>query len=354
MPLPLVLGRLGMWGGKVALGLAASYACEKAVDKVTGKQDNPAGLACYLIGGGALGKAGKKGITKLVVKQPVVSKAVTKTFFGQAVQGIVKLPFRGLSGIGKLIGGLTRAVLRNPLIQAGIFVGLLSSTINTVNFAVNFNINATDEDLLKQIEDQINNFYGLFGAAVGSSLGYLMCGALPGTVAFAFNPAVGALIMRDLDDQARSEVYAQAGNIGRMSFQTLVNAELSRQFMNARRYLKRDPNHPVSKILKSIMGKDTFKKWGESNQPSFTISENVINKSIDNNIKDKGLKQFTEQLLENFTEACIESGFILAQNLDSQIAANVLAQRQIIGKPVEVSIQLNTPAPPKSKSKTTK
>ena len=346
MPLPLALGKAAMWGAKAAVGLAASYACEKAVDKVTGQENNPLGLACYLIGGGALGKAGKKGITKLVVKQPTVSKAVTKTFLGQAVTGLIKLPFRGLGRVGRLVGGLTRRVLRNHLVQAGIFVGLLSSTINTTNFIVNFNINASDEELLKQIESRINSFYGLFGAAVGSSLGYLMCGALPGTVAFAFNPAVGALIMRDLDEEARSDIYAQAGAIGRLSFQTLVNAELTRQFMNARRYLKRDPNHPVTKILKNIMGKKTFENWGKSNQPSFTISENVINKSIDDNIKDKGLKQFTEELLENFTEACIESGFLIAQNLDSAIAANVLAQRQIIGKPVEVSIQLNAPQPP--------
>jgi hypothetical protein len=350
MPLPLVLGRIGMWGAKAAAGLAVGYACEKVVEKAAGK-DNPLGYACYLIGGkaavGGLSKA--KGAVKLVVRQPFTKQLVTKAIFGKVIQGLVKLPFRGLGAMGKLIGGLTRGVLKNPLVQAGIFVALVGSTVNTFNFAVNFNINSTDDELLKQIEEKINNFYGLFGSAVGSSLGYLMCGALPGSIAFAFNPAVGALIMKDLDEDARGEVYAQAGNIGRLSFQTLVNAELTRQFMNARRYLKRDPNHPVSKILKNVMGKETFKKWGESNQPSFTISENVINKAIDNNIKDKGLKQFTEQLLENFTESCIESGFIIAQNLDSAIAANVLAQRQIIGKPVEVSIQLNTQTPKKRK-----
>jgi hypothetical protein len=257
MPLPIVLGRIGMWGAKVAAGLVASYACEKIVESKTGK-DNPLGYACYLIGGVGFGKLAKKTVPKLVVRGATKSSLVTKVVGGTLLQSIVKLPFRGLGALGKLSGGLTRLVLRNPLVQAGIFVALVSSTINTTNYVVNFNINASDEELLKQIESKINSFYGLFGAAVGSSLGYLMCGALPGTVAFAFNPAVGALIMRDLDDDARSEIYAQAGSIGRLSFQTLVNAELSRQFMNARRYLKRDQNHPVSKMLKKIMGKKTF------------------------------------------------------------------------------------------------
>ncbi len=334
MPLPIALGAAALFGGKVALSIAASYACENIVASAT--NDSPAKYACYLIpfGGGAkvvggVTKAAR--LAKLIIKKPhrIVPKLVE--IAGLTFKFLIKAPRQGLIGLTRMVGGLTRAVLGNALVKLGIFVGLVTAIVSTTGYIVNFNFNVTDNELNKQIEESIKSFYGLFGSAVGTATGYLMCGALPGTLLFAFNPAVALVVMSQLEEEAKSEIYSQAANIGRLTFQTLINAELNRQFMNARRYLKRDPNHPVSKLIKKAMGKEAFKKWGDDNQPSFTIKENIIDKKVES-LPD-GLKQFTENFLENFTEACIESGFVVAQNIDSAIAANVLAQRNIIGNP---------------------
>lgn len=342
MPVPIVLGTALLWGARVATALAVSYACEQGVAAVT--DDNPIKYACYLIPGGGAGKAlgGGARLAKILIKRPSFAKTVFKTIGGKVVSFIVRSPRLGIAALARVTGGLLRAVVLNPLVQAGVFVALFGAIVNTTNYVINFNINQSDDELLKKIEEQIKGFYGLLGGAVGSATGFLMCGALPGTLAFAFNPGVAAVAMAELDDEARSEVYGQAANIGRLTLQTLINAELSRQFMNKRRYLKRNISHPVSRLIQMAMGKKDFEKWGESNQPSFTIKENIIDKNIEN-IKDDGWKQFVENFVENFSESCVESGFIIANTIDSQIAANILAQRQIIGNPTDVSIILNAP-----------
>lgn len=346
MPLPIFLGAAALWGAKAAVSVAASYACEKIVESAT--NDSPAKYACYLIPLGGVGKvAGGVGkaarIAKLIIKKPhrIVPKIVQ--IAGITLNFAIKAPRLGLIGLTRMVGGLTRAVLSNVLVKLGIFVGLVTAIVSTTGFIVNFNLNVTDNELNKQIEEQIKQFYGLFGSAVGSATGYLMCGALPGTLLFAFNPAVALVVMASLEEEAKSELYGQVAAIGRLTFQTLINAELSRQFMNARRYLKRDPKHPVSRLIRKAMGVKDYKKWGDDNQPSFTIRENVIEKYVQ--ALPEGTKQFTENFLENFTESCIESGFVVANNIDSAIAANVLAQRNIIGNPVNVSIQFNPTLP---------
>jgi hypothetical protein len=346
MPLPLALGAILVFGAEVAVSVAVSYACEKAVESVAG--DTPYKYACYLIPGGGIFKGITKvgsavGVIKLVIRRPFKLIPAIKFVAGLPVKFLKKVAAGGIAGTLRFVGGLARKVLGNTLVRIGIFVALVQAATTTIGYIVNFNFNVSDNELIAQIKANLEQFYELLGGAVGTATGFLMCGALPGTLLFAFNPAVALVVMAELDEEAKSELYGQVSAISQLTFQTLINAELSRQFMNARRYLKRDPKHPIAKLVKAVMGAANFKKWGDDNEPSFTIRENVIERFIES--LPSGKREFTENFYENFTESCMESGFIVAQNIDSAIAANVLAQRNIIGNPADVSIILNPPLP---------
>jgi hypothetical protein len=260
---------------------------------------------------------------------------------GRLAVNVIKSPLkwgvRTFAGL-KAVGILTASLLGAQLL-GGVLTNLWSAIVNTSSYVVNFNINTTDDELLEQLKSRLESFYGLLGATVGSSMGYLVCGAIPGALSFAFNPAVGAAIMRDLDDEARSEVLGQVNGIARTAFQTLINAKIAEQFKSSRRFLKQNPNNPFAKIVRRQLGEDGWKKWGDSNQPSFTISQNIIQKSIDAN-PDKGTRDFLENAIENFSDSCIEAGFIVANNLDSQLAANALMQRAVLGRQTDVSITI--------------
>lgn len=97
------------------------------------------------------------------------------------------------------------------------------------------------------------------GNVLGSALGYITCGALPGVVAFAFNPAVAKVALRDVNEEAKEEVYSQLATIAQGALRTLVNAVTAKAFKSARRWLKR-PDSPFYDILKSKLGKN-FTQW---------------------------------------------------------------------------------------------
>ncbi|TFI53097.1 hypothetical protein BLD44_017280 [Mastigocladus laminosus UU774] len=193
--------------------------------------------------------------------------------------------------------------------------GIFGEIFKFINgkYVLNFNINVTDEELDKQLESQIKRFYGLFGNVVGSSMGYLVCGAIPGALSFAFHPTLAAAIMRDLDDEAREEVLGQVNVISRTAVQTLINAELANKFKSSRRFLKKNPDNPFDQFVRGMIGEKNFKKWGDSNQPSWTIKKNIIENKVES--LPGGWKEFAEEALEAFGDSCIESGFIIANNI---------------------------------------
>ncbi|MCC5620710.1 hypothetical protein [Nostoc sp. CHAB 5715] len=278
-------------------------------------------------------------------KQSTFGKAVTfiKNFtlgsLAAAVGGAV------IVGAGVALAGLaslgTVGALSASFIGAGMaafsLTQLVSIVASTSNFVLNFDINQTDEQLDQLLAQKIEGFYGLLGNVVGESMGYLVCGAIPGAISFAFNPAVGAAIMRDLDDDARSEILGQVNVIARTAFQTMINAELANRFKSSRRFLKKNPDNGFAKMVKSIIGEENFKKWGDSNNSSFTIHQDIIEKRIEA-IPDKGKRQFLEEALEGFADSCLESGYIVASNLDSQLAAQALMRQSVLGRSTDVSI----------------
>lgn len=278
-------------------------------------------------------------------KQTTFGRAVTfvKNFTLASLAGVVggaivvggAATLAGIASLGT-VGALTASMIGLGIVGFSI-TQLVSIVSSTTNFVVNFDINQTDEQLDQLLVQKMEGFYGLLGTTVGTSMGYLVCGAIPGAVSFAFNPAVGAAIMRDLDDDARSEILGQVNVIARTAFQTLINAELTNRFKSSRRFLKKNPDNPFAKTVRSIIGEENWKKWGDSNNSSFTIHQDIVEKKIES-IPDKGKRQFLEQALEGFADSCLESGYIVANNLDSHLAAQALMRQSVLGRQTNVVI----------------
>lgn len=313
MPLPIALGAALMIGARVAVAFTARMAVRAAVPILV------RGVGGLVIRTGA--RIAVRSAGRLVV-----------TIFRSGFARLGMSAFGALRSVGLLTAGLMLAQL-----GMGLLANIWSAAISTTHFILNFNLNVTDAELDAQLLASIQGFYGLLGGAVGSATGYLVCGAIPGSLSFAFNPGVAAALMKDLDDEARSEVLGHVNMIARRAFQTLINAELMNKFKSTRRFLKKNPDNKFARFMKKILGEENFKKWGDSNRPSFTIAEDVIKKRIER-IPDKGTKDFLENALEEFGDTCMESGYIVANNFDSHLAAYSLMQRQVLGNPVEVSI----------------
>lgn len=316
----LVEGAGGFFGGVASSAFPkpiAATALEELSSRVLGLNllfsPGTAGLqlSSDLISGNFAGVRGK------------IQKATNQN--AEAILAYVGL--RGLGGVGWVFGRLPGWLTRPLFCVLGIGVvgslpALYQNFVQSVSFIANFNWNITDKQLTEQLTGQLNQLYSLTGGVVGRSLGYLVCGALPGTLAFAFNPVVAAAIFQELGEEAKDEICAQLTTIKQTSFRLLVNQALAQSFMGTRRWLKR-PDSPFYGILKSLLG-ENFTKWGDANRPAFTIN-GAIEERIES-IKDPKLRSFVEEAYEEFTDACVEAGEIVVEGWAASMAVNRLTQ----------------------------
>ncbi|NEU76951.1 hypothetical protein PI95_031760 [Hassallia byssoidea VB512170] len=328
MPLPIILEKLKSIGKQVGLAMLRQFSPVAGVLATVADNANES----Y----NRLSATQKQqGFGNVILGIRNYALGSLAAFTGGAILAVGGYALAGLASLGT-VGALTATMIGGGFLAISV-TQIVSLIFGTTNFIINFNINKSDTELDAELVAKIESFYGLLGEAVGSAMGYLVCGALPGAVAFAFNPAVGAAIMRDLDDDIRSEILGSVNQISRSAFQTLINAALVEKFKSTRRTLKKNPDSGFSKIVRSIMGEENWKNWGKSNQESFTIYNNVIEKRIEA-IPDKGKREFLENALEGFGDSCMEAGYIVANTLDSQLAAQALMRQAILGNPTDVRI----------------
>ncbi len=236
--------------------------------------------------------------------------------------GLVGIAAFLFKGVGFLLGPI------GMLFKVGIIVSLpaiYSFMVSTGQALWNFNWNATDAELEGQIQSSFEAFYGMTGAAAGTLMGWLVCGAVPGAISFAFNPAVAKVILANVSEEARSEVFGHLATIAQATHSTLIRAVVAKAFMSTRRWLKR-PDSPFYGILRDKLG-DGFTKWGDDAQPSFTFEE-YTEKKVET-IEDERLKNFTKEFIENFSESCIEAGYVVVNTMASQMASQKLLNDQM-------------------------
>jgi len=215
--------------------------------------------------------------------------------------------------------------------------------VSGFQFIWNFNWNASDEELDKSIVSSFNSLGGTLGGTLGSALGYLACGAVPGAILFAFNEPMGAYVLREVGEEAFDEI---AGNVAALIRQTgnlLVKASVTWLYKNIRNLWRK----PDSEFKRQLIAKgnmkpeDINKALADRNKPwSFaSATENLIE-----SIPNEFLRNFTEELLEEFADSCVEAGYVVTNSMDSYLAMQKLSNDGFFGKERTIEITLNRDA----------
>lgn len=230
------------------------------------------------------------------------------------------------------VAGVGAFLSAGLLTQVGILLtisALFTFVIGTIQILWNFNWLVSDKEIEQEIKAAQNGLYGIAGELVGQSLGYVVGGALPGAFTFLLNKHMAAAIFENLKEEAAEELGGQLAALARATYRSFATALIKRQFKSARKYLKKNPNHPISKIIREKMGAKKFAEWGQSDGQSFTIAS-AVEERVEN-IKDPRLQSFTENLLEGFGDALAEAGYIVANSADTFMATQAMMNRRQMG-----------------------
>jgi hypothetical protein len=252
----------------------------------------------------------------------------------QGSGGLLETIFNGALRFGNfLISGIASLISFS-------FTKLWSWIVSGVQFIYNFDWNISDTAIDKQIEGLWNSFGGILGGAVGKAIGWIGCGLVPAATVFSFNQSMGAYLLKEVGEKALDEMLDAASSVINAGFRMGAQATFLWLYKDVRRALK-DPSNPFGKALRSFMGNKKVDEWGTGE--SWTIAK-AVEKKIEA-IPSTFWRNFTEEALEEGSEACIEAGFAVAGGIDAWLAQQAMQQNALLGSDRTVEIIPDRSAP---------
>jgi hypothetical protein len=248
--------------------------------------------------------------------------------------GLVETIFNGAIRFGNfLISAISSAISFS-------FTKLWSWIVGGVQFIYNFDWNISDTAIDKQIEALWNSFGGILGGAAGRVIGWISCGLVPSAAIFSFNQSLGTHLLLEVGEQAIDEMLDAASEVINAGFRLGAQATFLWLYKDVRRALK-DPNNIFGQGLRVFLGSKNVDNWGTGE--SWTIAK-AVEKKIES-IPSAFWRNFTEQMLEEGSEACIEAGYAVAGGIDAWLAQQAIQNVSVLGSDRTVEITPDRTAP---------
>ena len=250
----------------------------------------------------------------------------------------------GSSGGNAIVGAVTGVLgfaktwLIDRIIGGGL-TALWGLIVNTSLSLWTFNWRQTDEQIDQQIESLKTSLFAIAGGTLGNALGWVTCGIVPGVVIAKFNPLMGAYILKEVGEEALDEFIGNLSALAIFSITSLIRASIMNGFKAGRKWLFTNPT-PLKRRMAEIVGinydseRDLYLSKKGGHWSFAQRAEDAIE-----SIEDPGWQAFVEEFFEEFSESCIEAGFVVAMSAESYLAANRAENSRILGQERAVELQ---------------
>lgn len=194
--------------------------------------------------------------------------------------------------------------------------GLMGLFINGVQQILNFNWNATDAQLDEQLKQQEIAIAAARGGLKGQFVGRLVCGIAPTAVLATFNEALALHVLMEVGEEAAEEIAASASVLIQLTLRKTINTAFVNIFKNFRGLL-RGTAIGFGRLLQNlgILDEEAVDKANKQRNQPWSI-HSALEETIER-VEDPAQEAELEEFWEEFGEACIESGYIIAGSIDS-------------------------------------
>jgi hypothetical protein len=205
-----------------------------------------------------------------------------------------------------------------------------------------FNWNATDSDLDAQLEALRLQVASQLGGTIGNTLGYLVCGVVPGALLLKVNKPMAVYILTRLGEEAADEFMGNIAALLRTTANYALQWAVIGAYKNTRKVAReffKDPTSPQSVMLENLFGEnaqDWISQWGTARRAPWSFRL-AVEEYIDG-IKDPFWQNFFEEMHEEFLEACMEAGYVAGNAMDEWIFQQKLQQMGELGQQRVVEI----------------
>lgn len=233
---------------------------------------------------------------------------------------------------GRVAKALTWGNLRGFLVGAilaqipQMFFSLTNLWTMFTSAAINlyyFDWNAPDSRLDAQAKQSWQVFGSLLGGTAGQALGYFACGIVPGSSLMAFDERLAMHVLREVGQEAFEELSYQFSYALQLTMRNLARQSAHWLYKGARRWLK-EPGNPFARALFGSRTEQVQQQWGAENAQSWSFAMEVEEQV--ERIPSQFWQNFTEEMIEEFIDSCIEAGYVVAQSIEGYYAERKAAE----------------------------
>lgn len=196
-------------------------------------------------------------------------------------------------------------------------VALFSAFIRLVGFVWNFNWNTTNAALDAQLQASYVQLAGSLGGTLGGTIGYLVCGVGGSALISTVNEALALQVFKELGEEALDEIAGNLAELIRISTKVIFQTAFTHIFRNMRSIFRPDAAKLRDKLIDSgkISSEQLAELKTERDKPwSFAIAFNNFIQSVPGG---DIAEEFLEEFFDELSGSCVESGYIIAQTLDT-------------------------------------
>lgn len=224
------------------------------------------------------------------------------------------------------------------------FTSIWSKISQTVLFVLNFDWNASDASLDAAIANGYTALAGSVGGAFGNALGYAICGGVPAAAMAVFNPALAVHVLDELGENAADEIASHMANVLQATWQQTQRVVFTNIFKNHRNLI-RGAAVGVATIMTGlgILSPESVAKANKERDKPWSFNQ-AIDETIES-IQSPQLQALFENLYEEFLDACIEAGYVIAGSLDSYFAQSRVSNNAYFGSSTVVAVSPSRSVP---------
>jgi mannitol/fructose-specific phosphotransferase system IIA component len=186
-----------------------------------------------------------------------------------------------------------------------------------------FDWNIPDDRLDQQAKARWQIYGSLLGGTAGSAIGFFACGIVPASSLMVFNEDLATYVLREVGEEAFEELTFQFAYALRLSVRNLGRQALGWLYKGARSWLK-DPENPLGRLIFGPRFEEVRETWGAADAPSWSFAQAVEDRI--EKIPSTFWQNFTEELIEEAIDACIEAGYVVSSSVESFYARQRMAQ----------------------------
>lgn len=258
--------------------------------------------------------------------QRILGSLVTKLLFSSS-----SLSESSQSGGGfwqRAMNAIRQLVL-GKFLRSRAVIWAVRQLLPTIEFLANFNWNATDKEIQAAIDARNAQLGGVFGSAVGSTLGWTLSIALGGGASFSI-PVIGGRdlmkqVMSNLTQEAVQSLVSEYKNVLQQTVNIAAMNLIAKGYMAARGAIKKMPN------LEALFGEKGAKwvrqDWGKEGGEEISFVKWRDDKI--ESIKSPFWQSFAEEAVDSFWDSFSEGVYLVADELDSALNAAIAAQNEM-------------------------